>query len=355
MKISLKNAVALSLVPQIILVKWLGSNTEFIEKYYSTGLYPFLSNLFRLAFGWIPVAVGDLLYFVLAILALTYVFKNRKSILQHKFLFLRDIVVVLSVAYFTFHLMWGFNYYREPLAEKLKLTETKDYQELLDFTKQLIKKTNEAQVFITRDSSLPVKFPYTQKEMLRISIKGYTTLKITHPFLNYTTPSIKTSLFSTGLTYMGYAGYLNPFTNEAQVNGLLPNFRFPVVAGHEIAHQLGYSAENETNFIGYLVTSKNKDNYFQYAAYAYALGYCLNDIRRGDAVVFDTIVETLNPGVKANFMEMNAFWSRYENPMEPVFKSIFNSFLKANNQTEGIQSYNAVVSLLVAYHKQHPL
>ena len=263
--------------------------------------------------------------------------------------------MVLSVAYFTFHFMWGLNYYREPLAVKLKLTETGDYQELVNFTKQLIQKTNEAQLRITQDSSLAVSIPYSQQEIFDKTISGYDDLKKKHPFFSYTTPSIKTSLMSTGLTYMGYAGYLNPFTNEAQVNGLLPNFRFPVVAGHEIGHQLGYSAENETNFIGYLVTANNSDRYFQYAAYAYALGYCLSDIRRGDKEVFETVLENLNPGVKANFQEMAVFWNRYKNPMEPVFKSIFNSFLKANNQSEGIKSYNAVVRLLVPYHKKYPL
>lgn len=355
MKIALKNALALSLVPQVILVKWVGTHTEFIETYYSTGLYPLLSKLFRFLLGWIPFSVGDLLYFVLTVIALFYLFKKRGHILKHKLHFIRDIIMVLAVAYFTFHFMWGFNYYREPLAVKLKLTETKDYQELVDFTERLIEKTNEAHFFITRDSSLAVSIPYSQNEMFEITLAGYNQLKGDHPFLDYSEPSIKTSLFSTGLTYMGYAGYLNPFTNEAQVNGLLPNFRFPVVAGHEIGHQLGYSAENETNFIGYLVTSKNRDKYFQYAAYAYALGYCLNDIRRGDQEIFETVLTKLNPGVKANFQEMNVFWNRYENPMEPIFKSIFNSFLKANNQSDGIQSYNAVVSLLVAYHKQYPL
>ncbi|WP_419211005.1 DUF3810 domain-containing protein [Maribacter sp. X9] len=355
MKISLKNAIALSLVLQIIFVKWLGSHTDWVENYYSTGLYPFISKIFRSLFGWIPFSMGDLLYFLLIIMAIVFFIKSRKTILRNKLKFLRDIVMVLSVAYFTFHLMWGLNYYREPLAVKLKLTETKDFQELIDFTKQLIQKTNEAQFFITQDSSIPVHIPYSQKEMFQITVAGYDNLKIEHPFLNYSTPSIKASLFSTGLTYMGYAGYLNPFTNEAQVNGLLPSFRFPVVTGHEIGHQLGYSAENETNFIGYLVTAKNKDKYFQYAAYAYALGYCLNDLHRRDPEIFDMVFSKLSPGVKANFQEMNVFWNSYKNPMEPVFKSIFNSFLKANNQTEGIQSYNAVVSLLVAYHKQHPL
>ena len=104
-----------------------------------------------------------------------------------------------------------------------------------------------------------------------------------------------------------------------------------------------------------MVTANNNDIYFQYAGYAYALGYCLSDIRSSDKEEFNRLLSTLNPGVKNNFQEMSNFWNSYENPMEPVFKSIFNSFLKANNQTEGIRSYNAVVSLLVAYHKQKPL
>lgn len=355
MKISFKDAIALSLIPQIIIVKWLGKHTDWIETYYSNGIYPFISKAFRFLFGWVPFSVGDLIYFALLLSALYYVIRNFSHIKTHKVAFLRDVAMVLSIAYFTFHFMWGLNYYREPLAVKLELTENKDYQELVNFTKLLIQKTNETQVKITNDSSLAVRVPYTHQQIFDKTLEGYANMESIHPFLNYTTPSVKTSLFSTGLTYMGYAGYLNPFTNEAQVNGLLPNFRFPIVAGHEIGHQLGYSAENETNFIGYLVTAKNKDVYFQYAAYAYALGYCLNDVRRGDKEIFDELLLNLNPGVKSNFQEMAVFWNSYENPMEPVFKSIFNSFLKANSQTEGIKSYNAVVSLLIAYHKQHPL
>ncbi|APQ18435.1 DUF3810 domain-containing protein [Maribacter hydrothermalis] len=355
MKISFKNAVALALIPQIIIVKWLGNYTHLVEQYYSTGIYPFISKFFRVLFGWISFSVGDIIYFILILLSITYLIKKRKSIWKNKLQFTRNVFMILSVAYFTFHFMWGMNYYREPLAQKLNIKANRDYEELVDFTARLIDKTNETHLNITQDSSIAVNIPYTQKQIFEKTVLGYEQLQQTHPFLSYTKPSIKTSLFSTGLTYMGYAGYLNPFTNEAQVNGLLPNFRFPVVAGHEIGHQLGYSAENETNFIGYLVTSKNEDIYFQYAAYAYALGYCLNDIRSGNQEEFIRLLSSLNPGVKNNFQEMAVFWNSYENPMEPIFKSIFNSFLKANNQTEGIRSYNAVVGLLVAYHKKHPL
>ncbi len=351
----IKNWVALSLIPQIILVKWLGKYPELIESYYSEGIYPWISKFFRILYGWIPFSIGDILYFVLAVLAFRYVYKQRLEIKTYPFKFIRNVVFVLSIAYFSFHLMWGLNYYRLPIAQKFALEGENSEAGLMDLTKALIIKTNALQFSITKDTARAVEIPYTKNEIFEKTLIGYGRLENTYPFLAYKNPSIKKSLFSTGLSYMGYGGYLNPFTHEGQVNARLPNFRFPVVAGHEIGHQLGYSAENETNFIGYLATMHNPDIYFQYAAYAYALSYCLSDIRRNDETKFEDLYATIHPGTQRNFEEMAYFWQSFENPMEPVFKSIFNTFLKANNQTQGIKSYNAVVSLLIPYHQEHPL
>jgi hypothetical protein len=128
-----------------------------------------------------------------------------------------------------------------------------------------------------------------------------------------------------------------------------------VVCGHEVGHQLGYSAENEVNFIGYLVMLTHKDRYLRYAAYAYALSYCLSEIHKKSPDHYKELRKKLNSGVRSNYEELRSFWKAYENPMEPVFKSIFNSFLKANSQTAGIRSYSLVVSLIVGYHNQHPI
>ncbi|MFK5974780.1 MAG: DUF3810 domain-containing protein [Flavobacteriaceae bacterium] len=355
MKSRLRNGIALSIIPQIILVKWLGTYPDAIEKYYSNGIYPFISKFFRILFGWIPFSVGDIIYFILIFLALRYLLLNRKRIRYQPKAFLRNVVMVLSVAYFTFHLLWGLNYYRQPIFQKMELAETHTNQELLSFVNRLIIKTNTIQFKITADSTKAVKIPYTQKEIFEKTLQGYKNLENQFPFLGYERPSIKKSLFSTVLSYMGYGGYLNPFTLEGQVNAKLPKYRFPVVSGHEIGHQLGYSAEDETNLIGYMVTANNKDIYFKYAAYSYALRYCLADIQRRDEAVFNELYAKLNVGIKENYKEMSSFWMAYENPMEPLFKSVFNTFLKANNQKEGIKSYNSVVSLLVTYHEKHPL
>ncbi len=71
--------------------------------------------------------------------------------------------------------------------------------------------------------------------------------------------------------------------------------------------------------------------------------------------MYESLNARINPGVKANYAEVTAFWKRYENPMEPLFKSVFNTFLKINKQPQGIRSYNQVVALLVNYHEKKPV
>ena len=353
MRNRLKNAIALSIIPQIILVKWLGSYPDFIETYYSQGFYPYFSGFFRLLFGWLPFSVGDILYALLFLGLFYYVFKHWKEFRTKWKESLRDIVMILAIAYFTFHISWGFNYYRKPVADALSLKEEYKTEDLYAVSSELIELTNQLQHEITGDSTKMVQIPYTQNEIFDKTISSYETLAETYPNFIYHRPSLKKSIFSTMLTYMGYGGYLNPFTHESQVNSKIPNFRFPVVCGHEVGHQLGYSAENETNFIGYLVMASQQDRYLKYSAYTYALSYCLSEVNRRDPEQYKVFYGKINPGTRNNYDELRKFWKSYENPLEPVFKSIFNTFLKANNQKEGIKSYSLVVSLIVAYHQKN--
>ncbi len=348
-----KTVIAIALPLQVILVKWIGSYPEIVERYYSNGIYPPISRLLRVVFGWIPFSIGDIFYSILVLLAIRYCYRNWKSIKKKPIMLLKDIVVAFSIVYFAFHLLWGMNYYRLPITDKLGIEKEYTTEQLAGFTAYLVEKTNQYQFEITGDSTDAVTIPYSREEIFQMTEEGYSILKKQYPNFEYKSPSLKASLFSLPLTYMGYGGYLNPFSNEAQVNGITPLFRLPTVSGHEVGHQLGYAAEDVTNFIGFLVTVTNEDPYFKYAAYHHSLGYCLSDLKRRDEATFKEVVETLHPGVKKNFKEIADFWERYKNPLEPVFKSIFNTFLKANNQEEGIKSYSSVVGLLISYHNKN--
>ncbi len=52
------------LIPVLIAagIKFFSFFPDAVEKYYSTGVYPLISRLLRLLFGWMPFSVGDMLY-----------------------------------------------------------------------------------------------------------------------------------------------------------------------------------------------------------------------------------------------------------------------------------------------------
>lgn len=352
---TLRTLFALSLFPQMLLVRWLSGKPDLVEQWYSQGFYPWISSLFRYVFGWIPFSMGDLFYTVLGILIIRFFILKGSLFIKSTREFFRQLFMGISMIYFVFHLFWGLNYYRMPLYEKLELDNTYTTAELFDFTEKLIDKANLAHARVARNDSVMVKIPYSNAEIYRRSAEGYQTLAAELPHLEYTPQSLKTSLYSLPLTYMGYSGYLNPFTQEAQVNGMQIDFKYPVVSCHEIAHQLGYSAENEANFIGYLAAVHNSDPYFQYAAYIYVLRYCLGEVKNRDPEVFEQLNKRINKGIIKNFIEVSDFWKKYQSPAEPVFKSTFNTYLKANNQKAGIKSYSYVVALLVNYYKGESL
>ncbi len=310
----------------------------------------------RYAFGWLPFSVGDLFYTLAVVYLLRWLYVNRKRIRKDTGQWLMDIGATLSLAYFAFNVLWGYNYYRLPLHKSLNLKAKYSTESLVAFTEQLIDKSNEIHNQISNgNDSLKIEIPYSKKDIFAKMPSGYEALSKTYPHLIYEPQSLKTSLYSLALTYMGFSGYLNPFTNEAQVDALIPVYKFPTTACHEVAHQLGYGAENEANFIGYLATIHNDDLYFKYSGYTFALRYCLGEIYRRDKNAYESLLKTVNHGILLNYREVQEFWSAYENPLEPVFKKTFDTFLKANNQSAGTKSYSYVVALLVNYYENRPL
>lgn len=352
MRSRIKILLALSLPLQWLLLSWAAARPEWVEQWYSRGLYPWLSGFFRFLYGWIPFSVGDLLYFALGLLALGYLVRYGYRIRTHFWAFLRDVLAVLAVLHLTFYLLWGLNYFRQPLSAPLGLDESYTEAELLALSGELVQEANALQADLAGDTVSPVRLPYSRRDILLKTEAAYELLSEDHALFRYERPSLKASLFSTLLSYMGYGGYLNPFTGEAQVNDRLPIFQFPAVCGHEVGHQLGYSAENETNFIGYLATREHPDPYFRYSAATFALSYCLAEVNRRDSLARKELTRAINPGVRANYAEVKEFWEHYQNPLEPVFKALFNRYLEVNRQKDGIASYNRIVSLLVAYRRK---
>ncbi|HUH51391.1 MAG TPA: DUF3810 domain-containing protein [Flavobacterium sp.] len=338
------------LILQILLIRLLAFFPETVEKYYTQGFYSFLSTTSRTFFAKFSFSVGDILYGLVILFLSYYILKNRKTIsLKSTFIGLLNFI---SVFYFLFNLCWGLNNYRIPLKDKMDLSYAYSFEELLDFTDTMIHKANTLQLQLTQNVNLVVESPYSNQQIYEMTLDAYDLLAQSDRSFSYTHPCVKNSLISLPLSYMGFGGYLNPFTSEAQVNARLPKYSFPATALHEIAHQVGYASESEANFIGYLASEASNDLYFKYAGVTSALRYCLRNIEKIDPALLEMYAAKINSGVLQNFEQSKEFWQAHQNPFEQVFSVFYDNFLKLNNQSDGLDAYSKYVGLLISYQKK---
>lgn len=350
--IAKKYILPLFLVLQIIVVKIASQFPSFIERYYSNGIYPILSRISRTTFGFTSISIGDLIYGIVLFFVFRWLWKSRKTWKTNWKDNVLKIVSFASVFYFLFHLLWATNYHRIPLYEKLAVDKEYSIDELEAFTMQLIEKTNAIQFQITKNDSAKVVVPYSTREIFDLSVKSYTSTEKHFPFLKYEKESIKPSLISTPLSYMGFGGYLNPFTNEAQVNDCLPKYNFPTTTLHEMAHQIGFASESEANFIGYLASVHSEDVYFQYSGYSFALKYCLRTLERHEEGISKKYFLLIHPGVLKNYEESKQFNEDYKSFVEPIFETFYDNFLKLNQQKDGMEGYSKFVGLMIGMERK---
>jgi hypothetical protein len=327
-----------------------------VEKYYSTGLYPVIARGQRLLFGWIPFSVGDLLYGVVVVLLLYRLVRGIRRLARRKagkgwgWRLLRRTVYVLLWVYVVFNLAWGLNYNRLGIADQLQL-QVRPYTtaELDELTKAVVEELNDLNGWAKMH-----RVDLGHVPLLRAgAVRAYDSLAADDPRFVYRSPSIKASLISYPGLYIGFAGYYNPFTGEAQVNVMDPLFGQPYTACHEMGHQLGYAKENEANFIGYLAARSSPDPAFRYSVYLDLYIYAIRELYVRDSTLAKGFKGQLAPGVREDLRELQRFNRKYENPLEPVIWNLYGKYLRANRQPHGIVSYSEVTAWLIAYARKY--
>ena len=347
------------LIISAIAVKWISLYPDWVEKYYTYGIYPVISKVQRILFGWIPFSIGDLFYgfLILVIILKTFQFFKllfRKKLNKEYFIAgLQQFIFFFLFVYVFFNLLWGLNYNRLGIASQLNL-DMKKYTvaDLDSFTTILQKRLNEYAPLVDkaqRDSFAK------KKKLFNETFFAFSSATMQYPFLKLTSKSIKPSLYSYAGNYLGFQGYYNPFSGEGQVNTTIPGFLEPYVAMHEMAHQAGYAKENEANFVAFLACRNYSSNILFYSLYFNLYTYSIVDLWKKDSVRAGELQKQLHPQEVKDLAEMRKFYKKYENPVEPVINWLYGHFLKANNQPGGKKTYNEVVALMIAYYKKYGL
>ena len=336
-----------------------------VEKWYSVALYPYISLILRIITRWIPFSIGDLGYLALLLILVIRVLKMASIIIRKQYaksflwyLCYRLITLLLWV-YIIFKLIWALNYDRLGIAYQLSISpQPYTKEEVSSLTNQLIDKVNtyrkQMPDIILKEKSLDTIYAE--------AFRSYQTVSAGFPFLQYRNLSVKGSLFSGIGDYMGFSGYYNPFTGEAQVRTDIPRVLIPYITCHEMAHQLGYASESEANFVGYLAASSSKDPYFLYSVYLDLFSYAQGEERflygkDKDYTQFAAVIrqnrERLDTLVKLDRKAIREFFNKRKNRISPAVSNLYDQYLKLNKQSAGVNSYNEVIGWLIAYQKKY--
>lgn len=346
----------LILLTVAIAIRIFSAFPQAVEKYYADGAYPVISIVLRFLFGWVPFSVGDIVY-GLAVLylirgAVVFVRKAFRKEIRSEYLRRvgkRMAYIVLWV-YVLFNAFWGLNYNRVGIAQQLNLQVTPyTTEELVKIVSGSIDKLHELDT-----AALQHRETFRKKRILfKQAVACYKKLKDTFPFLMYRQPSVKPSLYSYLGNYLGYTGYYNPFSGEAQVNTTVPLTQTPFTTSHEIGHQLGFAKENEANFVGFLAARVSDDPVVRYSVYFDLYIYASRNLALRDSSLARSLHAYLPAIAKQDLRDLRAFYKKYENPFEPIIRMLYGQYLKANEQPQGILSYDEVIAWVIAYCRKY--
>jgi Protein of unknown function (DUF3810) len=247
--------------------------------------------------------------------------------------------------------MWGMAYHRKPIVEIRGLnTENITYNELLSLTDTLIKLTNNSRKSIKdpEAQSLNIKHYFLKAK------SGFDQIAKTNKVFEYQNPSIKFGFAKPILSILNTSGIYSFWSGEANINEINSAFTVPYTICHEVAHQLGFASEEEANYISYLACVNNPDNMFKYSAYSQLLKYSLRAVYYKDSTQYNKLKTNIIPEVLADYEFTKKQWQPYDvRIINNISSFIYDLFLKANNQDQGIESYGLVVNLMIAEKRKN--
>jgi hypothetical protein len=346
----------LLLFPLTLLATELASgHSEAVENVYSRRIYPVLSQAWGFLFGLFHFSVIEILLylavlFVAFLLGFTIVRMIPRPYRIYRLARLIVGMALAAVALYAFFIgIWGLNYHRMPLANRLGwTTRASSAQELTALCEELILRANAVRETLAEDANGVVDPGLAKEEILGMIPDAYDKLSQRFEWVSGSYSAPKPVLASGRLCYTQITGVFSPFTIEANVNVAVPYPLLGSTAAHEAAHQRGFAREDEANFMSYLACEASGDPYLEYSGLLLAVIYSMNALYSADTDVHRELYGLYCDGIRRDLQANSDFWDRYKGRVAETSTQINNTYLQSNKQADGVKSYGRMVDLLLA-------
>ena len=332
-------------------------------EWYSQAVYPVLSSVVGFLPSLVRFSVAEWVTALFLLFCVGYLVSCVRTLVVSKGARLMaayrgamGVVAICCVVYFLFTALCGLNYYRYTFTEhagydveEADADPAQRQEELVALTTSLADDLGQARALLGDDADLFEAEPGQFERYAQESVEAMRKLAEQYPVLErplYSPP--KPVLASELMSYANIGGMFFPFTMESNINVDNPSFAIPWAMAHELAHQCGFMREDEANFIAYLACKESDDALMRYSGYLLAYDNAISALRKVDPEAASAIASGLSAAVQRDLAQRAEHWAKYEGPVQDVSNAANDTYLKANNQTDGMRSYGRMVDLLLA-------
>ena len=329
-------------------------------QWYAVTIYPLITGSLGRFMGIFPFSVTELGLYLLIVLFVVSLVRSWRRPLK----ILGRLLFGASLLFFLFTVNCGINYYRQPFSSLSGLTiQPSSSQELYDLcswlveqiqdsVRQLEDQASEENGFSGQTSREPLPSYGKLLEYGRQGQLAMRRLGEEFPVLAGFYPAPKPLLLSRILSVQQLCGVYSPFTVEANYNREMPLYNIPHTICHELSHLKGFMREDEANFIGYAACIHSENLYFRYSGYLMGWVYAGNALAQADPEGFAALRSALPQAALTDLSYNNAYWDAFQGKVAEVSTRVNDTYLKLQDQQDGIQSYGRVVDLMLAYHRR---
>lgn len=337
-----------------LLLRWLGGFfPDVVEKLYAQGLFLGIRAVFDYTAGLIPVPM----FYVFFIALLFSLGKNLKAFflvqrpLRERVQRLGNhLLKSISILIVWFLGIWGFNYARIPIEEKLELTiKPLPIQTIKAETQWVTRKTLEFRKLVVgedtaalTDALLPQDLEAEMRKNLKSVLEelGYVA------FGNVRARELYPGLLLRWKT----AGVYWFFVGEGNIDGGLHPLQKPFTMAHEMAHGYGFGDEGTCNFLAYLACLRSSRACIKYAGMLSYWRYMAGEYRYRLPNEFETFKnEYLSAGMANDLQAIYDNQKKYPSWMDGIRDAAYDTYLKSQGISDGLENYSRVVLLVTAW------
>ncbi len=218
-------------------------------------------------------------------------------------------------------------------------------EELADVCSMLVDRCNEEAALVSRDDN---GLMINNAALSDRVVAEMQQLGSTYPVFSgyYSRP--KGLGLSILMSETNMTGIYSAYTREANYNRLMPAYNTAFTMCHELSHLKGVLPENEANFAAYLACRDSTDHDIAYSGAMLGWVYCGNELYKRDRTLWQSIASGLCDSVNLDLNYNTAYWNQYRSQVSEAAQNFNDAYLKQAGQSDGVESYNRVVDLIVS-------